>query len=208
MSKQREIGRGRYYANHYEDVTYRKAISKSILQNGMIVSIEYRASYRVSKKLSLYMIISPDYAGYVHVIDLDYVKPSEFQKFINLCIGKGTKKIKLGNQDIFIFPFVLDKEPLYRAIVPLVHEQSYRKLIPKKIRALKVCNLATLENYFKEPGETKEERERKKKDNKDNKSDIPKPKEPDKPVTENVESKALADAINKEVAELIKKMFK
>lgn len=145
--KEKAKKRGQYYLEHYtKDVKARVDISKTELKTGMVCSIDYRADYRVNKKTSLYLVISANHDGLVHVIDLDYVSPRTFKKF-KLLANNTVDSFKKGNWEIYYFPFKYTGQELYQHFVnDILDEQAYRRLQPVKIRMLRVCIMLSMED--------------------------------------------------------------
>jgi hypothetical protein len=153
------IPRGQYFASHYSEVSHAIPISKNEIINGMVCKIDYRADYRVFKKTSLYLIISPSYEGKIHAIDLDYVTPLEFKRVIKLCKDKSTAQYKKGAWVSYIFPFISSERSLYDQITSIFqNEYCYRKLKPSKVRDMKLCIMKNMEKLHKlAPTEVKED---------------------------------------------------
>jgi len=150
VKKRTEIGRGKYYLDHYmRDVYDWTYITKSNAKVGMVCQIEYRADYRRNRKPSLYLIIA-FHAGLIHTIDLDYVNPNTFKKF-SLLSENRTDSLKLKGTDFFYFPFTVFGEKLYANFVnEILDEQAYRRLKPTKIRSLRLCAMKTMKEKFKD----------------------------------------------------------
>jgi len=166
--------RGNYFSSHNSGVMFRIDASKAQLKPGMVVAIDYRATYRVAKKMSLYIVVDPNYEGFLHVVDLDYIKPSEFISYLKYSIEKTPIITKIGKWDIPMFNFRAKGDALYRQLTAGITEDCYRKLSVTKIRYLRVCIMSNLLGLIPKEGETSVDKRKKEEELKKANSDVPK----------------------------------
>jgi hypothetical protein len=86
-------------------------------------------------KTAFYLIISPDYAGYTHVFDIDFIPSSVLKFIINLTKNKKLDDFLFSRTIFSYYDFKSSGRSLYKQLLPVMNK-AYRKLIrnPKYIK--------------------------------------------------------------------------
>ena len=60
---------------HKANIQNRIPITFTYVRKGSIIEAKYKGLERLSPKLSMYLVLQPNYRGYMHVLDLTFVHP-------------------------------------------------------------------------------------------------------------------------------------
>lgn len=138
------VQRGKYYKFYNKLVQESMNFSKSNLEPGHFIRTKYKSDSRTSPKESIYLVLQQNFQKKVHVIDLDYVKPSFFDKIVKTLTLKGEPTLtKIKERDMIVLEFKQDKVPLYEAVtrVDKTVKEGYRTLQLSKIKNIQLIKL-------------------------------------------------------------------
>lgn len=126
---------GQYYKTHRANTIKERPISYRRFQNGLIVRMDYFGKTTKRYKTAFYLIISPDYANYTHVFDIDFIPSSVLKFIINLTKNKKLEDFLFSRTTFSYYDFQSSGRSLYKQLLPIMNK-SYRRLIrdPKYIK--------------------------------------------------------------------------
>ena len=64
-----------YLGPHRSKIEKRIPITFNYVKRGTIIEAKYKGLERLSPKSTMYLVLSPNYMGYMHVLDLTFVHP-------------------------------------------------------------------------------------------------------------------------------------
>ena len=124
----RQASAGAFYKTHRKNTLKMRQISFRNFTNGLIVRMDYFGKTTRRYKTAFYLIISPDYAGYTHVFDIDFIPSSVLKILIGMTKNRKLEDFLFARTTFSYYNFQSSGKSLYNRLLPIMNK-SYRKLI-------------------------------------------------------------------------------
>ena len=117
-----------YLGSHRSKIKKRIPITFNYVKRGTIIEAKYKGLERLSPKLTMYLVLNPNYKGYMHVLDLTFVHPRFLlpENLKKLMAKTATDELRNTPYQKLIFE---DRsQDVYKAVIKGLFPTAYRTL--------------------------------------------------------------------------------